>query len=220
MSNGGGIFLRKNNALIENTSFDNNIAARGGAIYFGKLRETCPINNVVNNCTFNNNGLNDSKGGAIYSWADELNITNSNFTKNVAMVGGAVLFEKGPNFLENCTFDGNKAVRYGGGAISSTRHGEIINNCTFKNNDAQGYGGAVSLDYPVITNSLFVNNSANHGGAICTITADVSNSRFYNNTAVDHWVVLAATKLIESNNTHPRSGSVINESYELHEYRI
>ena len=203
MSNGGGIFVRKSNTLIENSIFDRNVGARGGAIYIGYAKDVYPINNLINNCTFTENGQNDSKGGAIYSWADELNITNSNFTKNKAMTGGAILFEKGPNFLENCTFDGNKATRYGGGAISSTRHGEIINNCTFKNNDAQGYGGAVSLDYPVITNSLFVNNSANHGGAICTITANVSNSEFYNNTAIDHWVVLAATKLIEYNNTHP-----------------
>ena len=203
MSNGGGIFVRKSNTLIENSIFDRNVGARGGAIYIGYAKDVYPINNLINNCTFTENGQNDSKGGAIYSWADELNITNSNFTKNKAMTGGAILFEKGPNFLENCTFDGNKATRYGGGAISSTRHGEIINNCTFRNNDAQGYGGAVSLDYPVITNSLFVNNSANHGGAICTITANVSNSEFYNNTAIDHWVVLAATKLIEYNNTHP-----------------
>jgi len=202
-ANGAAIFIRKNNALIENSSFSKNLAARGGAIYIGTIEGKSPINYTINNCTFDQNGVNESKGGAIYSWADELNITNSNFTKNMAMAGGAILFEKGPNFLENCTFDGNKATRYGGGAISSTRHGEIINNCTFRNNDAQGYGGAVSLDYPVITNSLFVNNSANHGGAICTITANVSNSEFYNNTAIDHWVVLAATKLIEYNNTHP-----------------
>ena len=198
-----GIFIRKSNTFIENSSFSKNLAARGGAIYIGTIEGKSPINYTINNCTFDQNGVNESKGGAIYSWADELNITNSNFTKNKAMTGGAILFEKGPNFLENCTFDGNKATRYGGGAISSTRHGEIINNCTFRNNDAQGYGGAVSLDYPVITNSLFVNNSANHGGAICTITANVSNSEFYNNTAIDHWVVLAATKLIEYNNTHP-----------------
>ncbi|MBQ8017368.1 MAG: hypothetical protein IJ258_04595 [Methanobrevibacter sp.] len=105
--------------------------------------------------------------------------------------------------MENNTFTGNKAYRYGGGAISSTRFGDTINNCTFTDNFAQGYGGAVSADYPTITNSTFINNHANHGGAICTIIADVSDSKFYENSADDNWVVLAATKLIESNNIHP-----------------
>ena len=107
-------------------------------------------------------------------------------------------------FLENNSFIGNNATRYGGGAISSARFGDTVNNCTFKDNNALGYGGAVSADYPTITGSTFINNHANHGGAICTITADVSNSKFHDNTANDSWVILAATELIESDNV--RSG--------------
>ncbi|MBQ7929184.1 MAG: Cna B-type domain-containing protein, partial [Methanobrevibacter sp.] len=211
--NGGAICIRNNDNLVENCTFDGNWAARGGAIYVHSIVSGHNITDtVINNCTFNGNGVISeqdgepdlgTKGGAIYSWGIDTNITNSEFNNNLAMEGGAVLFERGHNFMENNTFIANKAVRYGGGAISSTRFGDTINNCTFKNNFAKGYGGAVSADYPTITNSKFIDNHANHGGAICTITANVSNCEFYKNSADDNWVVLAATKLIESNNIHP-----------------
>ena len=211
--NGGAICVRNNDNLIKNCTFDKNWAARGGAIFINQIVSGHNITNTtVDRCTFNENGVVEemdgepnmgTKGGAIYSWGIDTHVTNSNFTNNKAMIGGAILYERGINYLENNTFIGNAAYRYGGGAISSTRFGDVINNCTFKDNFAQGYGGAVSADYPTITNSKFINNHGNHGGAICTITANVSDCEFYDNSADDNWVVLAATKLIESNNIHP-----------------
>ncbi|MBE6509220.1 MAG: Cna B-type domain-containing protein, partial [Methanobrevibacter sp.] len=211
--NGGAICIRNNDNLVENCTFDKNWAGRGGAIYIAKVVSGHEIANAtINNCTFNENGVITTmdgepnlgtKGGAIYSLGVDTHVTNSNFNNNQAISGGAILYENGHNYLENNTFIGNRAVRYGGGAISSARFGDTINNCTFKDNFAQGYGGAVSADYPTITNSVFINNHGDHGAAICTIIANVSNSEFYDNVADDNWVVLAATKLIESNNTHP-----------------
>ena len=209
--NGGAITIRNKNNLVENCTFDKNWAARGGAIYIHNVVSDHDVaDTVINNCTFNENGVISeqdgepnigTKGGAIYSLGIDTNITNSEFNNNQAMIGGAILYQRGPNFLENNTFTGNNAVRYGGGAISSTRYGDTINNCTFKDNFAKGYGGAVSADYPTITNSTFINNNAYHGGAIYTITANVSNSKFNDNTADDGFVVLAATKLNEKNNS-------------------
>lgn len=208
--NGGAICVRANDNLIENCSFDKNWAGRGGAIYIHKIVAGHDIlNTTINNCTFDENGIVKeqdgepnlgTKGGAIYSWGVDTHVTNSDFNNNVAMTGGAILYEKGPNHLENNTFKGNRAERYGGGAISSARFGDTINNCTFEDNFARGYGGAVSADYPTITNSKFIGNEANHGGAICTITADVSDSEFKDNVADDNYAILAATKLTESNN--------------------
>jgi len=211
--NGGAICIRNNNNLVENCTFDSNWAGRGGAIYIHRIVAGHDVaDTVINNCTFNDNGIISdvdgepnlgTKGGAIYSWGIDTSVTNSKFNNNKAISGGAILYERGHNFLENNTFIGNKAVRYGGGAISSARFGDTINNCTFKDNFAQGYGGAVSADYPTITNSTFINNTADHGAAICTITANVSNSEFYDNNAEDNYAVLAATNLTLSNNTHP-----------------
>lgn len=211
--NGGAICVRANDNLIENCSFDKNWASRGGAIYIHKVVAKHDIlNTTINNCTFNENGIVTeqdgepnlgTKGGAIYSLGVDTHVTNSKFNNNVAMTGGAILYERGHNYLENNTFTGNKALRYGGGAISSARFGDTINNCTFEDNFATGYGGAVSADYPKITNSKFIGNEANHGGAICTITAEVSDSEFRDNVAKDNYVVLAATKLTESNNVRP-----------------
>lgn len=211
--NGGAILVKASNVKLENCTFDKNWAGRGGAIYIDDHNSWGVISNFsVNNCTFNENGMVTeqdgepnlgTKGGAIYSLGVDTHVTNSKFNNNVAMTGGAILYERGHNYLENNTFTGNKALRYGGGAISSARFGDTINNCTFEDNFATGYGGAVSADYPKITNSKFIGNEANHGGAICTITADISDSEFRDNVADDNYAILAATKVTESNNVRP-----------------
>ncbi len=204
---GGAIMIDRSNNLIENSSFDRNVAGRGGAIYYGvQLKEIA--NQTVNNCNFTGNGMKDTKGGAIYSWSYNTTVTNSLFKDNIGMNGGAIIYEKGPNFLENDTFIGNTATKYGGGAISSAQYGDTINNCTFEDNTAKGYGGAVSSDYPDIANSTFINNNANHGGAIFTIKANVTNSVFEDNTADDNYVILAATKVNENSNTRPGQEAV------------
>jgi len=214
---GGAIYAnRGDNVTIVNSEFVGNYAEKGGAIYLGNGGSSRCKNPVIDNCTFTDNGVfpkppfdrNMSKGGAIFSFAENTTITNSNFTHNVALMGGAIVFEYGRNFLENNTFTNNIAERYGGGAISSTKQGDTINNCTFINNNAKGYGGAVSADYPTITNSKFIGNHAFHGGAICTITANVSDSKFYDNTADDGYYIVAATKLNENNNIHPNQNAI------------
>lgn len=219
---GGAIYVGcGNHVKVKNSEFVGNYAEKGGAIYLGYLSTSTGdvlrcTNPVIDNCTFTDNGVfpkppfdrNMSKGGAIFSFAENTTITNSNFTHNVALMGGAIVFEYGRNFLENNTFTNNIAERYGGGAISSTKQGDTINNCTFINNNAKGYGGAVSADYPTITNSKFIGNHAFHGGAICTITANVSDSEFYDNTADDEYYIVAATKLNENNNIHPNQNAI------------
>lgn len=207
--NGGAIFVKGSDNFIENCTFDKNWAARGGAIYIAEFVSNKNITNpVINNCTFNENGVDESKGGAIYSYAINTTVTNSKFNNNKAMLGGAIVYQNGRNFLENDTFVENIAGRYGGGAISSTKQGDTINNCTFIKNHAKGYGGAIGADYPTITNSKFIENTAFHGGAICTIIANVSNSEFYDNSADDGWYIVAATELIEDNNIHPEQNSI------------
>ena len=212
---GGAICIKYGeNDSVLNSKFDGNYAEKGGAIYLGP-GAYCK-DPKVDNCTFVNNGVfpkppfdrNMTKGGAIFSLAKNPTIINSNFTHNVGLMGGAIVFENGHNTLENDTFVGNIAERYGGGAISSTRQGDTINNCTFINNQAKGYGGAIGADYPTITNSKFIGNTAFHGGAICTILANVSNSEFYDNTASDGWYIVAANELIEKNIIHPEQNSI------------
>ena len=216
--NGGAIYVRGSDNLVENCTFEKNWAARGGAIYVAPMVGGNNITNpMINNCTFNENGVDQSKGGAIFSWALNTSVTNSKFNNNKAMAGGAILYQRGSNFLENDTFIRNVANRYGGGAIASARFGDTINNCTFKDNSAQGYGGAVSADYPTITDSQFINNDAYHGGAIFTIAANVSDSEFKDNTAADDWIILAATKLTESNNDR-QNQEVISLNNEIYRY--
>ncbi|SEL22882.1 conserved repeat domain-containing protein, partial [Methanobrevibacter gottschalkii] len=143
-SNGGAIFMDWNSddAIIKNTIFNNNNATSSG----GALVTKGP-NNLVDNCTFNNNSAFgeshniDFGGGAIWSTFTLLNVKNSKFNNNSAPYGGAL---RGAFNLDNVTFINNTATDGNGGGIDLTFNDEIgsinikINNCTFINNTANG----------------------------------------------------------------------------------
>ena len=68
-------------------------------------------------------------------------ITNSNFTKNTASKGGAVLNENGAKLtVDNSTFKDNAADSYGGAVLNN---GElIVTNSVFDANDILNRGSA------------------------------------------------------------------------------
>ena len=206
---GGAICAVKNNNLIENSTFYRNVGARG-AVYLGS-NGIDTVNQVVKNCTFRENGIDNSKGGAIFSCSNNTNVTDSKFIDNRALLGGSIVFADGYNFLENNIFTGNKAVRYGGGAISSAGKNDKVSNCKFENNIAQGYGGAISMNYVTVEDSLFTDNHANLGGAIYTINATVSGCEFNNNEALNKWVVVGEDKLQLSNNKNLEELVIIDD---------
>ena len=199
--NGGAIYVRNSDNLIENCSFDKNWAARGGAIYIAPVVSGKNITNVtVNNCIFDKNGVDESKGGAIFSYAQNIHFIDSTFEGNVGLSSGAIQLVGNDNTIEGCTFKNNIANHYGGGAISSASTGDTVSNCVFENNRAMGYGGAISMNYVTVVDSIFNENSADHGGAIYTINATLKNCEFNENQANNNWVVLAEDTLELSGN--------------------
>ena len=146
----------------------------------------------VDNCTFENNTARTNS--VIY--LDEFGIAqilNSIFKNNVATYSGGIisLDTSRSATVENCTFEGNSAIK--GGAIfissydSSYRSNATIKDSIFTNNAANTYGGAISSTHAntVISNCEFNDNVAkNNGGAIYSNTGriEISNCEFNRNS--------------------------------------
>ena len=171
---GGAIFdfyenNNKQNITISSSSFINNTAESGGAIY---NNQNC-ILNIINTSFINNTGKGldvGTGGGAIF-----------NYNGGMVTITGS-----------DCSFINNSA-RYDGGAIFNSNGGiiNISSICSFILNNAT-YGGAIyNYQNGIISisgkNSTFINNTAESGGAIYNhnslLNITVDNCSFINNTA-------------------------------------
>ncbi|MEQ9553852.1 MAG: DUF4114 domain-containing protein [Coleofasciculus sp. G3-WIS-01] len=186
---GAGVWTFSSTKLtIENTNFKNNHAngEGGGAIYAG-WRST----NIVINSTFEGNstsgnsltGKSERGGGAIAVKSESsLTVTNSQFTNNTGINGGAINTLLGGLIVENSTFTQNDStpggafgphtMGYGGaiytdGASATTDRstsGTIeIRNSRFEGNKGAGQGGGLLLfgypgDQVIIENSTIIDN--------------------------------------------------------------
>lgn len=194
--NGGALMIRRSNNTIINSTFDSNFSGRGGAICYHLINNVLNENNTIINSTFKNNGGNSTKGGAIFSYANNTNISACTFENNFALSGGAILLLNSVlNTIEDSTFINNLAIRNGGGAISSSNYDDKIINSTFINNTAKNYGGALSINNANVFDSTFTDNKAKTGAAIYAINASVNGSKFSNNVADDGEIISALNKV-------------------------
>ena len=176
---------------VYNSSFLNNHAGDyGGAIYAGSV--------LIRSSCFKNNYVEDNCGGAVYSNGFKngiVDISDSIFSNNRALVDGVAIYSKLRVSLKNSTFINNAASGASvsqccGGAISS-KNNVKVDNSTFINNHADDYGGAIYADTVtwVEAVSYFVGNFAedNQGGAIYTnkFNTDVISGIFIGNQAKD-----------------------------------
>ena len=159
-------------ADVTGTAFGGAIAMSGG-------------NLTLTNIFFSNDRA--ISGGAIYEAQGTLNVVNSNFSGNMAGLGGdggAIFNGSGSLTVTDSAFNNNSAVN-GGGAIASTSGTTIINS-TFSGNSAP-LGGAIENSSGNLTvgNCVFDNNSSTFGGgAIAAFgSTNIFNSTFSNNKA-------------------------------------
>ncbi len=133
---------------IANSTFENNHATTGGAIYFNNKDDDI----TISNCLFNNNSA--TSGGAVHFYASQglqynnIKIDSSNFTNNKAIANDI----------------------YGGSAIGLNQvNGFTLINSNFINNNATSTNGAIFVDYSsnlLFKNSNFTNNYGKNGSAI------------------------------------------------------
>ncbi len=162
---------------VTNSAFFSNNAPAGAAIANvsgGTL--------TVNDSTFTDNSAISSRsaasGGAIFN-EGQATVTNTTFSRNGAVLGGAITSDHGTLTVTSCAFSGNSVTSSdfiaGGGAIfNNTFSTMTVANCTFFGNSEVSFffpsaGGAIySHGALTVTNCTFAGNSANAqgGGAI------------------------------------------------------
>ena len=190
---------------IRSSSFDNNSAETGGAIFFAS--SVFEGQAVISGTTFrgNNvggraNGTSIGSGGAIYNNAGRLQINNSTFENNEARKelsrseGGAVYSVDGEVEIAFSSFSGNKADVGGAVAVISLREDSDTNifESEFRNNRA----GLPAGDPRIQSNET---QSIGDGGAIFSnstfdtnATVEIRGGLFENNIASDSGGAVAA----------------------------
>ena len=178
--------------LIRESSFVNNSAFEGGAIFVSLYG----VRTNISSCTFQEStAMKD--GGAIKNVGKELHLRNSFFDRNSAGYqgcGGAVYNFPDPStpeqlfIIETSAFYNNSAC-HKAGAIFATSIETKISNSTFRRNRASYDGGAIDMHGGKkleIDKSIFQDNNASaHGGAVFThyLYAILKASFFENNNA-------------------------------------
>ncbi len=170
-------------------------------------------------------------GGAIYSSAGSVNLTNCTITGNTAhgASGGGAIFSGGPIFVVDSVFTSNTAGACGGGAIYAAGAAVTIVDSVFTSNDAGYNAGALyaSASAVSVVDSNFSYNSAQKGGAIglysYSSTAAVvmlSNVRLRENAASYQGAAIFCSSgnkltlnnsVVSSNNASASGGSVYVE---------
>lgn len=195
-SSWGGAMYNEGTLILDNVTFNNDIAKTSRAVGGGAMALVATKGNAVSttikNSTFTNNSTETSdsyknNGGAIYVYGtsgqvgnNTLNISDSRFESNhTNKTGGAIgVNNLGPSDfkieIKDTTFTNNNSTGYGG-AIDVTTGGTgnvtiKLDNATFNSNESKSDGGAIAYEKGNITsnisNSTFTNNTANDGGAI------------------------------------------------------
>lgn len=181
---GGAIYTDSADISIASSSFTNDSAWTGGALYldgasaFGSGHVP---NETITNSTFSGNSAYD--GGAVYPDYGWLSVTDSTLTQNQANYGGAFEYESGDGFtladdtLTQNTSSGQGAAIYFG-TTSSYDPIALTHDTIADNSDA--YGGAVydPSHANTIKNTIIADNTAQtrEGGADCQNGADYGES--------------------------------------------
>lgn len=195
-SSWGGAMYNEGTLILDNVTFNNNIAKTKNAVGGGAMALVATNGNAVSttikNSTFTNNSTetihsSENNGGAIYVYGtsklvgdNTLNISGSHFELNhTKKTGGAIgVNNLGPsNFeieIKDTTFKKNYSTGYGGAIdVTTGDTGKVtinLDNATFNGNESGSDGGAIAYEKGNITsniiNSTFTNNTANNGGAI------------------------------------------------------
>jgi predicted outer membrane repeat protein len=214
---GGGIFAQSA-IVVRNCDLNNNFAGFGGAIYLAKASGSSEIKQSaigtnlsvgalyinwnsgvsVDSCQFTNNSNTtaSSTGGAFYATnCTSLNLSNSEFSGNSAVNGGALycLTDSLPNVtnadnfvISNCYFHNNSNTTGIGGAARFRNCSYTLSGCTFESNTSASSGGHIRNDIEAADNMVYQNcifksgTSGGWGGALTAYggTVNITNCSF------------------------------------------
>lgn len=205
----GGAMYNEGTLILDNVTFNNDIAKTPKAVGGGAMALVAtngnPVSTTIKNSTFTNNSTEsnpvyENNGGAIYVYGTSSKLVGDNTLK-----------------ISDSLFESNHTNKTGG-AIGVNNLGpsnfEIeINDTTFTKNNSTGYGGAIdvttggtgnvtiNLDHATFNS----NKSGSDGGAIAyekgNITSNIINSTFTNNTANNGGAIYNGIKNLTISNT-------------------
>lgn len=208
-SSWGGAMYNEGTLILDNVTFNNDIAKTPKAVGGGAMALVAtngnPVSTTIKNSTFTNNSTEsnpvyENNGGAIYVYGTSSKLVGDNTLK-----------------ISDSLFESNHTNKTGG-AIGVNNLGpsnfEIeINDTTFTKNNSTGYGGAIDvttggtgnvtikLDHATFNS----NKSGSDGGAIAyekgNITSNIINSKFTNNTANNGGAIYNGIKNLTISNT-------------------
>ncbi|WP_406533703.1 hypothetical protein [Methanobrevibacter sp.] len=197
-SDGGAIYWQGTDGNISNcdinSTFINNGATRGGAVFFNNETD-----NIIIAGYFEGNVAERTGGALCFQAKSSNNIISADFYNNSAIEasGGAIFFY---SLAENNSFESifmNNYALYGGGIFFYKKANNNRFNCDFRFNVAESCGGAIFFYNTTNNNEFtgyFINNSAlgkisvevGNGGAITfkdTSCNSIFDCDFVNNTA-------------------------------------
>ncbi|HET6249367.1 MAG TPA: choice-of-anchor Q domain-containing protein [Tepidisphaeraceae bacterium] len=182
---GGGIFAGGASLTAMSDVFTNNVASAdgsgGGITFDGTTGTTLTINTIAGApSTFTGNSASTGFGGAVFSSADNTDISDTTFTANSSGTeyGGAIFNEGDDNsaitltkdtFTNNTAAAGDGGAVYDGGGLASTF---TSTNTNYTGNSAQG-GGAIFSNGTTGTGSSATITGATFSGN--TATSDGTN---------------------------------------------
>ncbi|MCX6046284.1 MAG: hypothetical protein NT075_14325 [Chloroflexi bacterium] len=168
---GGAIAVQSNKATITNSTFRNNSALDGGALYVNTSTVV-----TVTGSTFTEN--NAGYGGAIES-RGELQVDYSNFQQNQANGGdgGAIWVLDSDTDITYSTFNNNKANTTGGGISCYGNTLSVIHSTISGNQSSDNGGGIYSTCNLNVSNTTLSGNKApgKGGGGIYQASSGSAN---------------------------------------------
>ena len=164
-NDGGAVYYRGSNGIIENSTFLKNSAKYNGAVYMNSL------NAKVTDCRFTENVASNSAGALGWVIKGGGVVSNSIFSKNSALYGGAIYINNATNFrIESSEFGDNVATLNGGAVYWDGGNRGTVTDSVFNKNRAKKYGGAIYADESdniIISSNRFINcSSVEWGGAV------------------------------------------------------
>lgn len=141
-------------------------------------------------CDFENNGLDQVRGGAAYIKDSQIDFVECAFRNNRASKEGGAIYLVGSDVrFDTCTFSDNAVDDFdpdlvpSGGAVYGGDEVAFVG-CTFIANQAKGPGGAFHGSIVSVDRCEFLDNSSRGGGgALSGSATTVTNSLFVGNVA-------------------------------------
>ena len=197
---GGVISVIESNVNVRSSTFIDNIASYGGAVYchkgavvsisisnftfntatvYGGVIYQLDCNVKISRSNLNNNGA--KLGGVIYHNAtlktNVLSLEDSYLYSNEAERGGVAYVSKSNVYIRRGQFSYNEARKHGGVLFLTSNTIATITSSNFSDNRAKSIGGALRAmngsRVSILKSALFENNSAFYGAAIHLYRANI-----------------------------------------------